>query len=143
MGQQQLLLLVLGIVIVGLAVVAGINAFSENQKKSNKDALVTEAFRLATDAQAWKLKPEQYGGGGNDWQDKDNNTFDFADLDVSASNLSTTTNANDTYQTPWGNVTASVSSGVLTLALEDQNTNAIGNITVSAEGDINFAESGS
>jgi Tfp pilus assembly ATPase PilU len=35
MGQQQLLLLVLGIVIVGLAVVVGIQAFSENQKQAN------------------------------------------------------------------------------------------------------------
>ena len=35
MGQQQLLLLVLGIVIVGLAVVVGIQAFGENQKKAN------------------------------------------------------------------------------------------------------------
>ena len=50
MGQQQLLLLVLGIVIVGLAVVVGIQAFSENQKKSNADALVNDAIRIASDA---------------------------------------------------------------------------------------------
>ena len=56
MGQQQLLLLVLGIVIVGLAVVVGIQAFSENQKKANSDALVNDAIRIASDAQAWKLK---------------------------------------------------------------------------------------
>ena len=51
MGQQQLLLLVLGIVIVGLAVVVGIQAFSENQKKSNADALVNDAIRIASYAQ--------------------------------------------------------------------------------------------
>ena len=65
MGQQQLLLLVLGIVIVGLAVVVGIQAFSENQKKANADALVNDAIRIASDAQAWMLKPEAFGGGGN------------------------------------------------------------------------------
>ena len=65
MGQQQLLLLVLGIVIVGLAVVVGIQAFSENQKKANADALVNDAIRIASDAQAWKLKPAAFGGGAS------------------------------------------------------------------------------
>lgn len=65
MGQQQLLLLVLGIVIVGLAVVVGIQAFSENQKKANADAMVNDAVRIASDAQAWKLKPSAFGGGAD------------------------------------------------------------------------------
>lgn len=65
MGQQQLLLLVLGIVIVGLAVVVGIQAFSENQKKSNADSLVNDAIRIVSDAQAWKLKPSAFGGGAS------------------------------------------------------------------------------
>jgi len=64
MGQQQLLLLVLGIVIVGLAVVVGINAFGENQKRANADALVNDALRIASDLQAYALKPEQFGGAG-------------------------------------------------------------------------------
>jgi hypothetical protein len=63
MGQQQLLLLVLGIVIVGLAVVVGIQAFGENQKKANTDALVNDGVRIASDAQAWVLKPAAFGGG--------------------------------------------------------------------------------
>jgi hypothetical protein len=63
MGQQQLLLLVLGIVIVGLAVVVGIQAFGENQKKANADAMVNDAIRIASDAQAWNLKPQAFGGG--------------------------------------------------------------------------------
>lgn len=69
MGQQQLLLLVLGIVIVGLAVVVGIQAFSENQKQANADQMVNDAIRIASDAQAWKLKPSAFGGGASatDW----------------------------------------------------------------------------
>ncbi|MBT8399669.1 MAG: hypothetical protein KJO98_04270 [Rhodothermia bacterium] len=65
MGQQQLLLLVLGIVIVGLAVVVGIQAFGENQKKTNADALVNDGIRIASDAQAWMMKATAFGGGGN------------------------------------------------------------------------------
>ena len=64
MGQQQLLLLVLGVVIVGLAVVVGIQAFGENQTKANADAMVNDGVRIASDAQAWKLKPQAFGGGG-------------------------------------------------------------------------------
>lgn len=65
MGQQQLILLVLGIVIVGVAVTIGIQAFSENSKKTNLDSLVNDAVNVAAAAQAWMLKPNIYGGGNN------------------------------------------------------------------------------
>jgi len=64
MGQQQLLLLVLGMVIVGIAVVAGIQAFSEGRERAAVDAAVSEALRIATDVQAWALKPAPFSGGG-------------------------------------------------------------------------------
>lgn len=63
MGQQQLLLLVLGIVIVGIAVVAGIQAFSEGKTKADRDAAQSDAMRVISDMQAWKLKPAAFGGG--------------------------------------------------------------------------------
>ena len=66
MGQQQLLLLVLGIVIVGIAIVVGINAYAENSVKSNYDALLQDALRISSDAQAWKSKPELFGGQDDD-----------------------------------------------------------------------------
>ena len=66
MGQQQLLLLVLGIVIVGIAVVAGIQAFSEGKTKAQSDAAVSDATRIISDLQAWYLKPMAFGGGGED-----------------------------------------------------------------------------
>lgn len=65
MGQQQLLLLVLGIVIVGIAVVAGIQAFSEGKVKAEQDAAVSDAMRIISDIQAWKLKPGAFGGGSD------------------------------------------------------------------------------
>ena len=59
MGRQ-----LLGVVIVGLAVVVGIQAFGENQKKANADALVNDGVRIASDAQAWALKPAAFGNPG-------------------------------------------------------------------------------
>jgi len=62
MGQQQLLLLVLGIVIVGLATVVGIDAYGENSTKANWDALLQDSMRIASDGQSWKQKPELFSG---------------------------------------------------------------------------------
>ena len=94
MGQQQLLLLVLGIVIVGLAVVVGIQAFGENQKKANQDAMVNDGIRIASDAQAWTLKPKAFGGGNNSPAN-----VDFADLGytVDPSTPKTYPNVNGVY----------------------------------------------
>jgi hypothetical protein len=62
MGQQQLILLVLATIIVGLAIVVGIRAFNENNIKSNADAMIQDAVRIANDLQAWKQKPAPFGG---------------------------------------------------------------------------------
>jgi|GEM_PF-189277 len=62
MGQQQLLLLVLATVIVGIAIAAGILAFRENSVRSNHDAMTQDAIRIANDLQAWKQKPQMFGG---------------------------------------------------------------------------------
>ncbi|MEM8600844.1 MAG: hypothetical protein AAGF99_13075 [Bacteroidota bacterium] len=63
MGQQQLLLLVLGIVIVGLAVVTGIEAFEENTRKSTQDRVYALAAQTMADVVAWKAKPGALSGG--------------------------------------------------------------------------------
>ena len=92
MGQQQLLLLVLGIVIVGLAVVVGIQAFGENQKKANADALTNDAIRIASDAQAWALKPTAFGGGNGSL------------LNVTLAKLGYTTGTNGAVAGAYGNL---------------------------------------
>jgi len=65
MGQQQLLLLVLASVIVGLATVAGIQAFDENQSQATQDALVQRGTEIAVDLKAQFNKPPELGGGHN------------------------------------------------------------------------------
>lgn len=65
MGQQQLLLLTLTLVIVGLATVTGIDAFYENRRKAEADTLVFNLVRLAGVAQAWKIQPAILGGGAS------------------------------------------------------------------------------
>ncbi len=65
MGQQQLLLIVLGVIIVGIAVVVGINLFNANAEEANKDGIVSDATNLGAMAQQFYKKPTSMGGGGN------------------------------------------------------------------------------
>jgi len=65
MGQQQLLLIVLGVIIVGIAVVVGINLFSANAVTANRDAVVADLTNLAAMAQQFYRKPVALAGGGN------------------------------------------------------------------------------
>ena len=65
MGQQQLLLIVLGVIIVGIAVVVGINLFNANATNANRDAVVSDLNNLGAMAQQFYKKPISMGGGGN------------------------------------------------------------------------------
>ncbi|MFZ2325228.1 MAG: hypothetical protein WAV89_16215 [Ignavibacteriaceae bacterium] len=65
MGQQQLLLIVLGVIIVGIAVVVGINLFNVSAESSAKDTVVAEATNLGAMALQYYKKPTALGGGGN------------------------------------------------------------------------------
>jgi hypothetical protein len=65
MGQQQLLLIVLGVIVVGIAVVVGINLFNANAVSSNRDAVISDLNNLGAMAQQYYKKPISMGGGGN------------------------------------------------------------------------------
>ncbi|MGK9475384.1 hypothetical protein [Melioribacter sp. OK-6-Me] len=65
MGQQQLLLIVLGVIIVGIAVVVGINVFTASSTQANRDAVIADLTNLASLAQQYYRKPTALGGGGN------------------------------------------------------------------------------
>jgi hypothetical protein len=65
MGQQQLLLIVLGVIIVGIAVVVGINLFNANATNANRDGVISDLNNLGAMAQQFYKKPTSMGGGGN------------------------------------------------------------------------------
>lgn len=65
MGQQQLLLIVLGIIIVGVAVVFGITLFRSNAIDSKRDLMVNECINLSALAQQHYRRPVALGGGSN------------------------------------------------------------------------------
>jgi len=63
MGQQQLLLIVLGVIIVGIAIVVGINLFNANAVSANKDAIASDLNNLGAMARQYANKPTSMGGG--------------------------------------------------------------------------------
>lgn len=65
MGQQQLLLIVLGIIIVGLSVVVGIALFQEHAIEQQRNEVLNECILLAAEAQRHYRRPIVLGGGGN------------------------------------------------------------------------------
>jgi len=65
MGQQQLLLIVLGVIIVGIAIVIGLNLFQQASIDNKRDVVVNECQHLATLAIEYSMKPSSLGGGGN------------------------------------------------------------------------------
>ena len=65
MGQQQLLLIVLGVIVVGIAVVVGINLFNANATAANRDGIISDLNNLSAMGQQFYKKPTSMGGGGN------------------------------------------------------------------------------
>jgi len=65
MGQQQLLLILLGTVIVGIATAVAISLFKDQAAATNRDEVVNDLAHYATAAQGYYRKPRMLGGGGS------------------------------------------------------------------------------
>jgi hypothetical protein len=63
MGQKQLILIVLGVIIVRVAAAVGINYFHNKAVQFNRDALIKDLHTLAFDAQSHYKKSNEQGGG--------------------------------------------------------------------------------
>ena len=65
MGQSQLLMIILGVIIVGIAIAVGIGQFGESALAANRDAIAADGNRIIAQSQTWYRKPTSLGGGGN------------------------------------------------------------------------------
>ncbi len=91
MGQQQLLLVILGIIVVGVAVGIANQLFSASAEDSTKDKIISELITLATISLQYYDKPTAMAGGGRsftNWQIP-------AQLDSSISGIYTISQANN------------------------------------------------
>ena len=81
MGQQQLLLIVLGVIIVGIAIAVGISMFKSNAQSSNRDQVINDLNNLAAKAQQYYRKPTAMAGGGQSFTN-----FSLAPVDTGNAN---------------------------------------------------------
>jgi hypothetical protein len=68
MGQQQLLLIILGIIVVGIAIILGFTMYNSNSVSANRESLMNEMLHLSSLAVAYYHKPAMLGGGGNSFE---------------------------------------------------------------------------
>ena len=130
MGQQQLLLIILGVIIVGIAVAVGITLFQDNAVSSNRDAMTNDLMHLAAKARHFYSRPTSMGGGGHSFVGL---TADAAGmLILSTSNFSDNTNGTYTIKTA-GTSSQVVFRGVGKTALSDGSYPTI-EVTVTRSG---------
>lgn len=63
MGQQQLLLVVLGVLIVGIAIASALGLFASEEIEQNKEAIRHDLLNIAIYAKRYYLRPTSMGGG--------------------------------------------------------------------------------
>ncbi|MEN8193132.1 MAG: hypothetical protein ABFS12_09975 [Bacteroidota bacterium] len=63
MGQQQLLLIVLGLILVGVAVFLGTALFTANAIEAKRNNIINDLLHLASEAQRYYKTPMAMGGG--------------------------------------------------------------------------------
>lgn len=64
MGQQQILLISVGIILVMVAVVAGLNIANSQAIQANRDAISMHLNAIASIARSHYNRPKSMGGGG-------------------------------------------------------------------------------
>jgi len=102
MGQQQLLLIVLSVIIVGIAVVVGLTMFQTSAVDANRNAVIGDLTNLAAKAQQYYKKPTSLGGGGQN--------FNGFALSSTATGVSETQNDNGWYRISTTTQTTTVAS---------------------------------
>ena len=67
MGQQQLLLIILGVIIVGIAIAVGLSMFTAQSVNANRDAIIADITNMAANAYQYRIRPVSMGGGGGSY----------------------------------------------------------------------------
>ena len=93
MGQQQMLLIILGVIIVGIAIAIGISLFSAQSVSSNRDAMMGDLNHLSAIAYEFRISIRSMGGGQGDYstfsiplqmQSNSNGTYTVANAQVNS-----------------------------------------------------------
>ena len=67
MGQQQILLIVLSVILVGIAVSVGLTMFRGYSESAAQDAIILDIMNISTLAYQYRLRPSMMGGGNGSY----------------------------------------------------------------------------
>jgi len=67
MGSQQLLFVILGVILIGVAIIAGISMFSAQAVATNRDSIISDLNELAAHAYQFRGRLRTMGGGQGDY----------------------------------------------------------------------------
>ena len=67
MGQHQIMLVILGVIVIGIAVSVAIAHFGAQSVDANKSGVTATLTTISADAYQYKLRPGTLGGGGNSY----------------------------------------------------------------------------
>ena len=67
MGQQQLILIVLAVLIVGIAIAAGLGLFSANTTEENKLQIINDLNTISALARKYRMRPLTMAGGAGSY----------------------------------------------------------------------------
>lgn len=67
MGQQQILLVIVGVIIVGLAIAVGLALFGAQSIASNRDAMITDLQHISLLAYQYRVTLRTMAGGQGDY----------------------------------------------------------------------------
>ena len=85
MGQQQVVLILLVTVIVGIATILAINTMSNTLQQNNIDVVRVDLSVIAAQMQAYYQKPSALGGGNKSFEGVSFNTIVFQADTINAS----------------------------------------------------------
>lgn len=96
MGQQQLLLVILVTILVGIATVVALSVFGSSNRNANVDAVRQDMLTIAASSQGWYIKPTMMGGGNSSFVGMKFQDISFPADSIYSDSL-TASNMNGTY----------------------------------------------
>lgn len=81
MGQQQLLLLVISVVLVALAVMAAFPVLDRSYRQDEADGLLERGLAIATHAAGWRSVNSMFGGPNGSYERLETNGFQMLGID--------------------------------------------------------------
>lgn len=68
MGNQQILLLVLSVILIGVAITIGIIMFQSYTEQNHTDRIVMDLINIGSFAYSYRVKPHSMGGGEGSYE---------------------------------------------------------------------------